>query len=139
VPDYVLKKAQARRAGADRPAFDRSLACCRGSREGRMQDAMAWLHTSPETRRSASGLESAEARPAGAPSRTTTTERRNMSLQCGIVGLPNVGKSTLFNALTKAGIAAENYPFCTIEPNVGVVEVPDRASPSWPRSTSRSR
>ena len=48
-----------------------------------------------------------------------------MSLQCGIVGLPNVGKSTLFNALTKAGIPAENYPFCTIEPNVGIVEVPD--------------
>jgi GTP-binding protein YchF len=48
-----------------------------------------------------------------------------MSLQCGIVGLPNVGKSTLFNALTKAQIAAENYPFCTIEPNVGTVEVPD--------------
>jgi len=48
-----------------------------------------------------------------------------MSLKCGIVGLPNVGKSTLFNALTKAGIAAENYPFCTIDPNVGIVEVPD--------------
>mgnify|MGYP001366182545 CR=1 FL=1 len=48
-----------------------------------------------------------------------------MSLKCGIVGLPNVGKSTLFNALTRAGIAAENYPFCTIDPNVGVVEVPD--------------
>ncbi len=48
-----------------------------------------------------------------------------MATQCGIVGLPNVGKSTLFNALTKAGIAAENYPFCTIEPNVGIVEVPD--------------
>jgi ribosome-binding ATPase len=48
-----------------------------------------------------------------------------MSLKCGIVGLPNVGKSTLFNALTKAGIAAENYPFCTIEPNVGIVELPD--------------
>jgi GTP-binding protein YchF len=49
-----------------------------------------------------------------------------MSLKCGIVGLPNVGKSTLFNALTKAGIAAENYPFCTIEPNVGIVPVPDQ-------------
>src|SRR3954468_24969446 len=48
-----------------------------------------------------------------------------MSLKCGIVGLPNVGKSTLFNALTKAGIAAENYPFCTVEPNIGIVEVPD--------------
>ncbi|HEY5633446.1 MAG TPA: redox-regulated ATPase YchF [Burkholderiaceae bacterium] len=48
-----------------------------------------------------------------------------MSLKCGIVGLPNVGKSTLFNALTKSGIAAENYPFCTIEPNVGIVEIPD--------------
>jgi GTP-binding protein YchF len=49
-----------------------------------------------------------------------------MSLKCGIVGLPNVGKSTLFNALTKAGIEASNYPFCTIEPNVGIVEVPDQ-------------
>lgn len=48
-----------------------------------------------------------------------------MSLKCGIVGLPNVGKSTLFNALTRSGIEAANYPFCTIEPNVGIVEVPD--------------
>src|SRR5512133_2160558 len=55
----------------------------------------------------------------------TDQPRIYMSLKCGIVGLPNVGKSTLFNALTKAGIPAENYPFCTIEPNVGVVELPD--------------
>src|ERR1700733_12046276 len=48
-----------------------------------------------------------------------------MGFKCGIVGLPNVGKSTLFNALTKAGIDAANYPFCTIEPNVGIVTVPD--------------
>src|SRR5262244_3643158 len=48
-----------------------------------------------------------------------------MPIRCGIVGLPNVGKTTLFNALTRARIAAENYPFCTIDPNVGVVPVPD--------------
>jgi len=59
------------------------------------------------------------------PNHFPPKESFSMSLQCGIVGLPNVGKSTLFNALTKAGIAAENYPFCTIEPNTGVVEVPD--------------
>ena len=55
-----------------------------------------------------------------------------MSLKCGIVGLPNVGKSTLFNALTKSGIAAENYPFCTIEPNKAIVP-----PPSYPRIPSQ--
>ena len=54
-----------------------------------------------------------------------TRETPGMSFQCGIVGLPNVGKSTLYNALTSAAAAAENYPFCTIEPNVGIVPVPD--------------
>ena len=49
-----------------------------------------------------------------------------MSLKCGIVGLPNVGKSTLFNALTSAGIEAQNFPFCTIAPNKGIVAVPDQ-------------
>ncbi len=53
------------------------------------------------------------------------SKNHTVAIKCGIVGLPNVGKSTLFNALTKAGIAAENYPFCTIEPNVGIVPVPD--------------
>ena len=49
-----------------------------------------------------------------------------MGLKCGIVGLPNVGKSTLFNALTSSGIQAENFPFCTIDPNIGIVNLPDR-------------
>ena len=60
-----------------------------------------------------------------------------MALQCGIVGLPNVGKSTLFNCLSNAKAQAANFPFCTIEPNVGVITVPDNLSglSNWRRST----
>ena len=53
------------------------------------------------------------------------SEGETFDMKLGVVGLPNVGKSSLFNAITKAGAASENYPFCTIEPNVGIVSVPD--------------
>ncbi len=61
-----------------------------------------------------------------------------MGFNCGIVGLPNVGKSTLFNALTQSGIAAENFPFCTIEPNSGIVPMPDARLNAWRRSSNPS-
>ncbi len=61
-----------------------------------------------------------------------------MALKAGIVGLPNVGKSTLFNAITQAGAESANYPFCTIDPNVGVVEVPDERLDKLPRSSFRN-
>ena len=109
-----------RGAAADRRrdrarAGDLAAACA----PARLERAMHELHTRP-VRPEAAADAKTEPRDAQEGDRSEL-----MSLKCGIVGLPNVGKSTLFNALTKAGIAAENYPFCTIEPNVGIVEVPD--------------
>ena len=134
--------------------------CCRASRRAACRMRWPGCTHRPRTKRSARRRSKREPRviPAKATKPSVshvnrTTERRIMSLQCGIVGLPNVGKSTLFNALTKAGIAAENYPFCTIEPNVGIVEVPDPrlkqargdrqaaegdSRRSWSSSTSRA-
>ena len=79
---------------------------------------------SPSRRRREEGADRNPDRPS-LPRRRACRVPVRQEMKCGIVGLPNVGKSTLFNALTKAGIAAENYPFCTIEPNVGIVAVPD--------------
>ena len=81
------------------------------------QKAMHTLHSASNRK--------ADAATVKLPRLRSSRKRQRWPIQCGIVGLPNVGKSTLFNALTRAQIAAENYPFCTIDPNVGVVPVPD--------------
>ena len=79
-----------------------------------------------EWQRAMTALHAPETEPDKEPAEGNTKPRRNlMGFNCGIVGMPNVGKSTLFNALTRAGIDAENFPFCTIDPNTGVVPVPD--------------
>ena len=108
-------------------AIDRGVAVFDLILADNMAAAMHKLHTKPKPQTRASRAEQHEVSKRASPSCISPNwfKASNMSLKCGIVGLPNVGKSTLFNALTKAGIAAENYPFCTIEPNVGIVEVPD--------------
>ena len=113
------RAAQGRKPLIDE-AIERSLEVWPLMLDGKSEAAMLKLHTKPKDERGVSS-DVHEARHHS----PVTHHRYIMSLKCGIVGLPNVGKSTLFNALTKAGIAAENYPFCTIEPNVGIVEVPD--------------
>ena len=117
-PTTCSIRRRARGTAADRRrdrARARDLAA---ARRGDMERAMHELHTRPRRADAATPAADGQSQPA-------TKGPDIVSLKCGIVGLPNVGKSTLFNALTKAGIAAENYPFCTIEPNVGIVEVPD--------------
>src|SRR6185437_13155730 len=118
-PQGSRRRLRARQAAQGRARGDRSAvrAQPRAPAEDRER---------PHERRDDLAAHGSEGRGRRARESRDLSERiQAMSLQCGIVGLPNVGKSTLFNALTKAGIAAENYPFCTIEPNVGIVEVPD--------------
>src|SRR5207247_2627110 len=116
--DYVLQKPPAEERAAIDAAIERSLAVL-PMPVGRHPEC----HAEAAHRRRQKGGTEERAREGKRPQVFAESPvRQEMNLKCGIVGLPNVGKSTLFNALTRAGIAADNYPFCTIEHNVGVVQ-----------------
>ena len=149
-----LRAAEALGRGARRDRRgdrERRSRSCRRCLAGDMQAAMQKLHTRNEAGREAKSRREERSCRRKKPREEGTRKPQKpgrearaaqvpvrQEMKCGIVGLPNVGKSTLFNALTKAGIAAENYPFCTIEPNVGIVRGA-RPAPRRDRRRSRSR